>query len=223
MTAFRPRLRALLVGAAALALVTVGAGGTLAASTTPTVYACFNANGQVAMASIAQCKLAGGGQLVAINTQGIPGPTGPTGAQGPSGPAGPTGAPYAPTLVEWDFTVLPCDTTNCPSSSTTVFPAGTVLTPVSGEIDSVTGPGVPTCASSILHVDAQDSAHPLFQQQFNPAGALPKAVDPVAPRTLAVAASLEAFLTLCGTLPNQTPGASGKVILSVKYPPVLIP
>jgi hypothetical protein len=219
----RSRLRALAVGVGAFALVAVAAGGTFAASTTPTVYACYNAYGQVSMSSVAQCKLTGGGQLVAINTQGIPGPTGPTGAQGPAGPVGPTGAPNAPTLVEWDFTVLPCDTTNCPSSSTTVFPAGTVLTPVSGEIDSVTGPSVPTCASTYLKVDVGDSAHPLFDQQFNPAGALPKAVDPVAPRTLAAAAPLRAYLTICGTLPNQTPGASGKLILSVKYPPVVIP
>jgi hypothetical protein len=94
---------------------------------------------------------------------------------------------------------------------------------VSGEIDAVTGPSVPACASTTLRVDAQDSAHPLFEQQFNPAGALPKAVDPVAARTLAGAASLRAFLTICGTVPNQTPGASGKVVLSVVYPPALIP
>jgi hypothetical protein len=44
------------------------------------------------MASIAQCKLAGGGQLVQINAAGIPGPTGaqgPAGVQGPTGPTGP--------------------------------------------------------------------------------------------------------------------------------------
>ncbi len=92
MPAFRPRLRALVVGAAAIALVTIGAGGTLAASTTPTVYACYNANGQVAMAPIPQCKLSGGGQLVQINAAGIPGPAGPTGATGATGPTGPTGA-----------------------------------------------------------------------------------------------------------------------------------
>ncbi len=91
MLAFRHRIRALVVGAAAIALVTIGAGGTLAASTTPSVYACYNSYGQVAMASAPQCKLAGGGQLVQINTQGIPGPIGPTGAMGATGPTGPTG------------------------------------------------------------------------------------------------------------------------------------
>ena len=91
MSTFRPRIRALLVGAAAIALVTIGAGGTLAASTTPTVYACFNVNGQVTMATVPQCKLSGGGQLVQINAAGVPGPTGPPGAQGIAGPAGPTG------------------------------------------------------------------------------------------------------------------------------------
>ncbi len=98
MLAFRHRLRAIVVGAAAIASVTIGAGGTLAASTTPPVYACYNAYGQVAMASAPQCKLAGGGQLVQINTQGIPGPMGPTGAMGATGATGPTG-PTGPTGV----------------------------------------------------------------------------------------------------------------------------
>jgi hypothetical protein len=95
MTGVRPRIRALLVGAAAIALVTIGAGGTLAASTTPVVYACFNVNGQVTMATVPQCKLSGGGQLVQINAAGVPGPTGPqgaTGVQGPIGATGPTGS-----------------------------------------------------------------------------------------------------------------------------------
>jgi len=99
MRAFRPRIRALVVGAAAIALVTIGAGGTLAASTTPTLYACFNANGQVAMATIPQCKLSGGGQLAQINAAGVPGPTGPQGATGQTGPTGATGlaGPSGPT------------------------------------------------------------------------------------------------------------------------------
>jgi hypothetical protein len=95
MTGVRPRIRALLVGAAAIALVTIGAGGTLAASTTPVVYACFNVNGQVTMATVPQCKVSGGGQLVQINAAGVPGPTGPqgaTGVQGPIGATGPTGS-----------------------------------------------------------------------------------------------------------------------------------
>lgn len=98
MSTFPPRLRALVVGACAVALVTIGAGGTLAASTAPTVWACYNAYGQVAMSSVAQCRLTGGGQLVQINAGGVPGPTGPqgpTGAEGPegvTGPAGPVGA-----------------------------------------------------------------------------------------------------------------------------------
>ena len=91
MPALDPRIRALLVGAAAIALVTIGAGGTLAASTTPVVYACFNVNGQVTMATVPQCKLSGGGQLVPINAAGVPGPTGPTGATGIQGPIGDTG------------------------------------------------------------------------------------------------------------------------------------
>lgn len=92
MIAFRPRMRALLVGAGAVALVTIGAGGTLAASSPPTVYACFNVYGQVSMSSSAQCKLSGGGQIVQINAAGVPGPMGPTGPIGPTGPTGATGS-----------------------------------------------------------------------------------------------------------------------------------
>jgi hypothetical protein len=95
MPASHPRFRALAVGVAAFALVSVAAGGTLAASTNPpTLYACFNTSGQVAMATIPQCKLTGGGQLAYWGTAGIPGPTGPqgaTGAMGSTGPTGPTG------------------------------------------------------------------------------------------------------------------------------------
>ncbi len=87
-----PRLRAFVVGTCAVALVIVGAGGSLAASSPPILWACFNANGQVAMATIPQCRLAGGGQLVQVNAQGIPGPAGP---QGAPGAVGPTGAPGA--------------------------------------------------------------------------------------------------------------------------------
>jgi hypothetical protein len=96
MPAFRPRIRALAVGIGAFALLAVAGGGTLAASTNPpTLYACFNANGQVAMATIPQCKLSGGGQLAYWSTAGVPGPTGATGATGAAGPTGPTGAPGA--------------------------------------------------------------------------------------------------------------------------------
>jgi hypothetical protein len=95
MPVSRSSVRALALGVAAVALLAVGAGGALAASNPPTVWACFNAYGQVAMSPVAQCRLAGGGQLVPINTQGIPGTpgaTGPTGATGSTGPTGPTGA-----------------------------------------------------------------------------------------------------------------------------------
>ena len=209
MPAFRPRLRALLVGAAAIALVTVGAGGTLAASTTPTVYACYNANGQVAMASIPQCKLTGGGQLVSINTQGLPGPTGPTGAQGPAGPAGPTGAPDAPTRVEWDFTVPECERSHpARSSSTTVFPAGTRLTPMSGEITAISGPGVP-------HVPVLDhqGGRAATRTTCSTSSSTPPARFPCRstrrpPQTLAGRFSVAGVHTLCGTSSVPKPGAS---------------
>ncbi len=82
------RIRALAVGAGAFALVAVGAGGTLAASTPTTLYACFNAYGQVSISDVNMCKLAGGGRLVAINTGGGSGGTGPTGPAGATGQVG---------------------------------------------------------------------------------------------------------------------------------------
>jgi hypothetical protein len=112
MPAYRPPFRALAVGLAAFALVSVAAGGTLAASTNPpTLYACFNTSGQVAMATVPQCKLAGGGQLAYWGTQGVPGPTGPQGATGATGSAGPTGptgpgGPRAWASVAIDGTVI---------------------------------------------------------------------------------------------------------------------
>jgi hypothetical protein len=86
-------LRRTIVIGAAVALLGVGAGGTLAASTPTTLYACFNASGQVAMSDANTCKLAGGGRLVPIFAAGGPtGATGPSGPQGATGPAGSTGA-----------------------------------------------------------------------------------------------------------------------------------
>jgi hypothetical protein len=93
MPAMRPRARALLVGAGAFVLAVVVVGGAIAASNPPTLYACYNTSGQVAMSDIAQCKLAGGGRLVYWSTAGVPGPTGPAGATGATGPTGPTGVP----------------------------------------------------------------------------------------------------------------------------------
>ena len=93
------RIRVPIVGAAAFILVAVAAGSVVAGSNPPTLYACFNTSGAVAMATIPQCKLAGGGQLVGFNTSGPTGPAGPTGAQGLQGPTGPTGdtGPIGPT------------------------------------------------------------------------------------------------------------------------------
>lgn len=92
MPASLSRLRAVAAGGFAFALVAVAAGGTLAASTPVTLYACFNSYGQVAMSDVNTCKLAGGGRLVGFNTLGPTGPQGPTGATGATGPTGSTGA-----------------------------------------------------------------------------------------------------------------------------------
>ncbi len=89
--------RAAVIGATA-AIVALGAGGTLAASTPITLYACFDAYGNVRMTAVNTCRLPAGGRLVAIDAVGPTGPTGPqgatgaTGATGPTGPTGPAGA-----------------------------------------------------------------------------------------------------------------------------------
>jgi hypothetical protein len=102
MPSLRPRIRALVVGAAALALLAVGVGGTFAASNPATLYACFDVNGNVRVSDKAMCQLPGGGRLASWSTAGVPGPagvpgstglTGPTGVPGPTGLAGPAGVP----------------------------------------------------------------------------------------------------------------------------------
>ncbi len=101
MPALRPRIRVLAVGAAAVALLAVGAGGTVAASNPATLYACYDVYGNVRMGDTAQCKLPGGGRLVNWGSVGPMGPTGPAGPQGPvgaTGPVGPTG-PQGPSAA----------------------------------------------------------------------------------------------------------------------------
>jgi hypothetical protein len=92
MAVFDPRLRAAVVGASVFALAAVAAGGAIASSNPPTLYACYNTAGQVAMSDLNQCKLSGGGRLVSWGTAQIPGPTGPIGPVGATGLTGPTGA-----------------------------------------------------------------------------------------------------------------------------------
>ena len=92
MPALQPRVRALAVGAGVVSLVAVAAGGTIAGSNPATLYACFDAYGNVRMSDVAQCKLPGGGRLVYWGTTPVPGPTGPTGAAGATGATGPTGS-----------------------------------------------------------------------------------------------------------------------------------
>ena len=92
MPASRSRLRALAVGASAIALVAIGVGGTVAASNPTTLYACYDVYGNVRMSDTAQCKLPGGGRLASWGTAAVSGPTGPTGPMGATGPTGAIGA-----------------------------------------------------------------------------------------------------------------------------------
>ena len=61
-------LRRVTVVIAAVAILGLGAGGALAASNPPTLYACFDVYGNVRITDINTCKLSTGGRLVAINT-----------------------------------------------------------------------------------------------------------------------------------------------------------
>ena len=109
MPAFHPRTRALAVGVSAIALVAIGVGGTVAASNPPTLYACYDVNGNVRMSDSAICKLPGGGRLASWGTTGVPGPTGPVGATGPigaTGVAGPTGATGPSGVRAWAFVLF---------------------------------------------------------------------------------------------------------------------
>jgi hypothetical protein len=134
MPVFHPRIRPLVVGASALALVAIGVGGTVAASNPPTLYACYDVNGNVRMSDSAICKLPGGGRLASWGTTGVPGPAGVTGATGATGATGPTGATGAtgatPTTYRVEVSaVVP------PSTLTQYFDA------VCTAGDSVTGGG----------------------------------------------------------------------------------
>ena len=90
MVAVQRHARALATAVAGTALVVVAAGGTLAASNPPTLYACYDAYGNVRMGDTPQCRLPGG-RLVSWSTTAVPGPPGPKGATGPTGPTGPVG------------------------------------------------------------------------------------------------------------------------------------
>ena len=81
MPSFHPRIRVLGVGLAALALLAIGVGGTVAASNPPPLYICL---------------LPGGGRLVSWGSAGSTGPAGATGAPGPTGPTGAVGPIGAP-------------------------------------------------------------------------------------------------------------------------------
>jgi hypothetical protein len=85
-----PGFRRIAVVGVAVAILGVGAGGTLAASVPTTLYACYDAYGNVRISDLNTCKLPAGGRLVPISTAGAAGPTGPTGPAGATGPGGVT-------------------------------------------------------------------------------------------------------------------------------------
>jgi hypothetical protein len=105
MSAFHPRIRALVVGVSAVALVAIGVGGTVAASNPAMLYACYDVNGNVRMSDSAICKLPGGGRLASWGTTGVPGPTGPIGPTGLTGAQGAAGTGATTRLVTFSPTV----------------------------------------------------------------------------------------------------------------------
>ncbi len=239
MSALHPRIRVLLISATAILLVTLGAGGTLAASTAPTVYACFNANGQVAMASVPLCRLAGGGQLVQINGQGIAGPTGPQGPIGAAGPAGPQGIPGANgatgatgpagadgqspvEIATWDFTV-PEGGLSSPVWTTTVFTRGSVVSAIGGTLSG----DFSTCTGGwSFSVDFADATGRLAYWH-GPAGivtdAAPNVLDESGPFTVPSDQPMRAGSGAACIGPDYStiswPGASGTITVEWKRPP----
>ena len=125
MLAPRPRLRAAVVGISVFALAAVAAGGAFAASNPATLYACYDAYGNVRMGDTAQCKLPGGGRLVSWGTQPMPGPTGPAGATGPTGATGATGPQGVAGSLAVTVTTLPAVAT--PYSAEMMFVHGISL------------------------------------------------------------------------------------------------
>lgn len=91
MSSVVPHVRFGIVGGSVVIAASLCVGSVVAASNPPTLYACYDAYGNVRMTDIAQCKLPGGGRLVSWGTAAVPGPTGTTGPTGPHGPTGATG------------------------------------------------------------------------------------------------------------------------------------
>ena len=162
MPSFHPRVRALVVGVAAVALVAVGVGGTVAASNPTTLYACFDVYGNVRMSASAICLLPGGGRLMSINVagiQGATGATGPAGATGATGAAGPAGATGATGLAG---ATGPTGATGSTGLTGATGPGTTVthVTLSNGQwVDPVSSAFVLTCEAGGL---AFDSAYPWF-------------------------------------------------------------
>jgi hypothetical protein len=109
-----------------------------------------------------------------------------------------------------------------------VFPAGTTLTPLSGEIDSLSG--VPAgCVDTLFDINpVPDHNGYLVAQTLNPSTAtLPLALSPDSAMTIATAEPIKAYFLLCldaqGNPLPATPGATGKIVLRVDYPPTVIP
>jgi hypothetical protein len=103
MPTFFLRIRTLAVGASVLALLVVAAGSVLAGGNPPTLYACYDVNGNVRMSDKNMCQLSGGGRLVYWSTAGVPGPGGATGPTGPQGATGAQGAAGPSGVRVWAY------------------------------------------------------------------------------------------------------------------------
>ena len=160
------------------------------------------------------------GATGATGPQGVPGPVGIPGPVGPQGPAGPTGAPGSPTSDQWDFTQSGC-TSGCGAAvdtySATVFPAGTTLTALSGQLTVSNWPtGTNTCQVVLTAGPDNLAVWSLSGPSSTPVAAT--YLDPSS--TLPSSGPLD-LQTHCDT-PAQ-PALTGDVVLSVVYPPTLIP
>ena len=151
---------------------------------------------------------------------------GPQGEQGEQGERGPAGASY-PTTIRWNFDFPACSSSCDRFASETIFIKGTKLTPLSGEITTLTG--VPDgCVDTLFDVNFSTLSGYLFADSFNPSTvSLPLALSPNNAATASADVPLNAYFLACmgsnaGVI-GGTPGASGYLTFAVEYPASVIP
>ena len=157
-----------------------------------------------------------------VGATGATGPQGPVGATGPAGPQGPAGAPGSPTSEQWDVSQAGC-TSGCGAEvdtySATVFPAGTTLKALSGQLTVSNWPSWPNGCSVWLSVGLDT----LAVWGLSGPSSTPVAATILYPSYTLPSSSPLDLRTSCGNALSQTPDLAGDIVLSVAAPPTLIP